>query len=149
MRAFKCDRCGAMYERYPLANDFHFKGGIISVCSVTNGGNTCKEILDLCESCRKDLVNFMYNAKDESVEVETKEKSEEVSAEETAKKVGEILEALMYVNEPGNKDKIEHEIELYPCKKCIHYNEDNDDCNIDVGLECLRNPEKYWKAKED
>lgn len=68
MRAFKCDRCGAMYERYPLANDFHFKGGIISVCSVTNGGATCKEILDLCEDCRKDLVNFMYNAKDESVE---------------------------------------------------------------------------------
>lgn len=67
MRAFKCDRCGAMYERYPLANDFHFKGGIISVCSVTNGGATCKEILDLCEGCRKDLVNFMYNAKDESI----------------------------------------------------------------------------------
>lgn len=149
MRAFKCDRCGAMYERYPLANDFHFKGGIISVCSVTNGGATCKEILDLCERCRKDLVNFMYNAKDESVEVETKEKSEETLAEETAKSVCETLEALMYVNEPGNKDKINHEMELYPCKKCIHTINDGEGCNIGAGFKCLREPEKYWKVKEE
>lgn len=149
MRAFKCDRCGAMYERYPLSNDFHFKGGIISVCSVTNGGATCKEILDLCEGCRKDLVNFMYNAKDESIEIDTEEKSEEALAEETAKKVCKTLDAISYVTNPGNKDKIEHEMELYPCKKCIHTIDDGEGCNINVGFNCLREPEKYWKVKED
>ena len=148
MKAYKCDRCGAMYEHYPLANDYHFKGGIISVCSVTNGGVTCKEILDLCEGCRKDLVDFMYNAKDESIEVETKEKSEEAVVEKV-KSIGETLEALGYVNNPSNKDKINREAELYPCKKCIHYKDDDGGCNIGAGFKCLREPEKYWKPKED
>lgn len=148
MRAFKCDRCGAMYERYPLANDFHFKGGIISVCSVTNGGATCKEILDLCESCRKDLVNFMYNAKDESIEVETEEKPEE-ALDEKVKNIFDTLDAITYVNMPGNKDKIENEMKQYPCAKCIHHNDDKDSCNIGASFKCLREPEKYWKAKED
>lgn len=91
----------------------------------------------------------MYNAKDESIEVETEEKSEEALAEKTAKRVCETLDAISYLTIPENKDKIEREMELYPCKKCIHTIDDGKRCNIDVGFECLREPEKYWKEKED
>lgn len=73
--------------------------------------------------------------------VDTKEKSEETLAE--------AVKSFAYMNYPGNKDKINHDAELYPCKKCIHHKDDDGGCKIGAGFKCLREPEKYWKAKEN
>ena len=103
--------------------------------------HTVGELYNLCLAVRERL------APNESIAVEAEEKSEEALAEKTVKNICDTLDAISYVTSPGNKDKIENEMKQYPCAKCIHCIDGG--CNIGAGFECLREPEKYWKAEEE
>ena len=57
-RAYKCDRCGELYERYDLG---------IEDLVITPLKNTHNSVYyDLCKSCRKELTDWFNENKKES-----------------------------------------------------------------------------------
>lgn len=66
MNAYKCDRCGRLYEPYCKNQDYEWRGNNISIMSRKNAFEDFISY-DLCPVCAKALVNFM--AKYEDVEL--------------------------------------------------------------------------------
>ena len=57
MNAYKCDRCGRLYEKYKRDKDHKWHG----ICLSVAGDDY---IYDLCPVCAKALVNFMATYED-------------------------------------------------------------------------------------
>lgn len=57
MRAYKCDRCGRLYESYSKDKDYKWHGARLSV--IGDDGGYSNIYYDLCPVCAKALVNFM------------------------------------------------------------------------------------------
>lgn len=60
MRAYKCDRCGKLFEKYDLQGTFSFLNITRNPCMSGN-------CLDLCPDCNAELQEWVKNGKDEDL----------------------------------------------------------------------------------
>lgn len=78
MKAYRCERCGVFYDRYPLIDvERKFLGKPLVVGAVKKSGKI--KPYDLCPSCSDRLISFMTenrdnygDAKQKSVDGKTK-----------------------------------------------------------------------------
>lgn len=60
-RAYKCDKCGALYESYDAENRYDvLKATKIAFrCNKKDGKYYDKDFFDLCQKCMKEILDIM------------------------------------------------------------------------------------------
>ena len=58
--AKKCDRCGKLYEHWPISNQLGTHNAIKLIQTISSGERICeRDTYDLCRECMADFKKFM------------------------------------------------------------------------------------------